>query len=224
MLTAIERSSLAVEVARKLRFEILTGNIKPGEKLLEHDLSNSMKTSRGPVRDALVQLEHEGIVSREYNRSATVVRMTAADVEEVSSLRLCLEQLSLKYVVQKAQDADIQRLDELVRRLKVCLAENFTLTEAVDLDLQFHEEIVAASKHNRLLAMWQSIKTQIWFLIFTRNAFNLREFEAAAKNHEDLVAAIRDRDIGRALDIIQRHEERAYARLIGSYRDSDADR
>jgi len=77
MLTAIERNSLAIEVAKRLQTEIISGRIKPGEKLLEQELSNMMKTSRGPVRDALIILEHEGLVVREYNRGATVVRMTA---------------------------------------------------------------------------------------------------------------------------------------------------
>ena len=217
MLTAIERSSLAVEVAQKLRLEILTGSIKPGEKLYEQDLSSLMKTSRGPVRDALIQLEHEGLVVREPNRTATVVCMTAEDVEEVSSLRLCLEQLSLRYVINKAKDEDIARLEDSVQRLRACLKQHFNLAEAVDLDLQFHEEFVRASKHKHLLAMWQSIKMQIWFLIFTRNSFNYREFEAALKNHEDLLVAVRDRDLLRGTGIIQRHEERAYKRLITSF-------
>lgn len=217
MLTAIERNSLAVEVAHRLQMEILAGSIKPGQKLLEQELSIMMKTSRGPVRDALIILEHEGLVIREYNRSATVVRMTASDVEEVSSLRLCLEQLALKYAIEKASGEDIERLEELVRSLRMSLKKNFTATEAVDLDLQFHEEFVKSSKHNRLLLMWQSIKTQIRFLILTRNAFNIHEFERAADNHEDLLDAIRNKNIEKGMKVLQVHDDRSYARLIASY-------
>jgi len=217
MLTAIERNSLAVEVVHKLQMEILAGNIKPGQKLLEQELSSMMKTSRGPVRDALIILEHEGLVIREYNRSAIVVRMTASDVEEVSSLRLCLEQLALKYVIEKASEEDIERLEELVKSLRISLKKNSTATEAVDLDLQFHEEFVKSSKHNRLLLMWQSIKTQIRFLILTRNAFNIHEFERAADNHEDLLDAIRNKNIEKGMKVLQVHDDRSYARLIACY-------
>lgn len=217
MLTAIERNSLAVEVVHKLQMEILAGNIKPGQKLLEQELSSMMKTSRGPVRDALFILEHEGLVIREYNRSAIVVRMTASDVEEVSSLRLCLEQLALKYAIEKASEEDIERLEELVKNLRMSLKKNSTATEAVDLDLQFHEEFVKSSKHNRLLLMWQSIKTQIRFLILTRNAFNIHEFERAADNHEDLLDAIRNKNIEKGMKVLQVHDDRSYARLIACY-------
>lgn len=220
MLTAIERNSLAVEVVHKLQMEILAGNIKPGQKLLEQELSSMMKTSRGPVRDALIILEHEGLVVREYNRSATVVCMTASDVEEVSSLRLCLEQLALKYAIEKANEEDIEGLEELVKSLRMSLKKNLTDTEAVDLDLQFHEAFVKSSKHHRLLSMWQSIKTQIRFLILTRNAFNLHEFERAADNHEELLDAIRNKNIEKGMKVLQAHDDRSYARLIASVRGS----
>ncbi len=220
MLTAIDRNSLAIEVAKKLQLEIISGRIKPGQKLLEQELSNMMKTSRGPVRDALIILEHEGLVVREYNRGATVVRMTASDVEEVSSLRLCLEQFALKYAIEKAGKEDIEKLKELIKSLRMSLKKNLTDTEAVDLDLQFHEEFVKSSKHSRLLLMWQSIKTQIRFLILTRNAFNSHEFEKAADNHEDLVDAIRNKNIEKGMKVLQAHDDRSYARLITSVRKS----
>jgi DNA-binding GntR family transcriptional regulator len=220
MLTPVERSSLAIEVAKKLRMEILTGNIKPGERILEQAISAMMKTSRGPVRDALIQLEHEGLILREPNRSATVVSMTADDVEEVHSLRLSLELLALRYVLERAGDADFSRLQGVVDSLRACLNDHFSLQEAVDLDLQFHEEFVKTARNNRLLSMWQSIKPQIWFLIFSRNAYAMKSFQDAIGTHEDLLGAIRSRDLEKCKSIIQEHLDIAYAKLIETYKET----
>lgn len=220
MLTPVERSSLADEVVRKLRLEILTGNIKPGERILEQAISAMMKTSRGPVRDALNQLEHEGLVVREPNRSATVVSMTVNDVEEVHSLRLALELLALRYVMERARTVDFARLEGVVEALDECMNREFSLHEAVDLDLRFHEEFVKTSGHNRLLSIWQSIKTQIWFLIYSRNAFAIENFRVANATHKEFLDALHRRDVERCTSILQEHLDTAYAHLIESYQET----
>jgi DNA-binding GntR family transcriptional regulator len=217
LLTPVARSSLAHEVAKKLRREILTGNIKPGERILEQEISAMMKTSRGPVRDALIRLEHEGLVVREPNRSAVVASMTVDDVEEVCSLRLSLEMLALRYSMERAQEEDFGRLLKANELLRDCLASDFSLQKAVDLDLQFHEELVKSARHNRVLSMWRSIKPQIWFLIFSRNAFALENFQEAVRSHGVLVDQIQHKQPEEGRANLQIHLDIAYATLISLY-------
>jgi len=217
MLTAIERESLAVEVANRIQDEIFAGNFEPGQKLLEQELSTRMKTSRGPIRDALAILEHKGLVIREFNHGATVVKMTAKDVDEIASLRLSLEELALKYVIRNACEDDIAILKEDIIAFRNCLKENYSDLAAVDLDLKFHEDMVEASRHSRLSSMWESIKTQIRFLILKRNAFSIREFERAADDHDKILSAIRDRNLEKGLEVLHLHDQKAYRRLIESF-------
>jgi len=206
-----------MEVAKKLRREILTGNIKPGERILEQEISAMMKTSRGPVRDALIRLEHEGLVVREPNRSAVVASMTMDDVEEVCSLRVSLEMLALRYALDRAQEEDFARLHRVNELLRDCLNNDYSLQKAVDCDLQFHEEFVKVAYHNRVLTMWRSIKPQIWFLIFSRNAFALENFEEAVRGHSNLVEQVRSRDHEAARANLQVHLDIAYTNLISLY-------
>ena len=217
-LTPVARSSLALEVAKKLRREILTGNIKPGERILEQEISEVMRTSRGPVRDALIRLEHEGLVVREPNRSAVVATLTVDDVEEVCSLRLSLEMLALRYSIDRAQDEDLQILRITVSQLSECLRENFSLERAVDLDLWFHEEFVKSARHNRVLSMWRSIKPQIWFLIFSRNAFALENFRESEKSHAELVDSIERQDYETGKTNLTIHLQIDYSTLIANYK------
>jgi DNA-binding GntR family transcriptional regulator len=143
--------------------------------------------------------------------------MTVDDVEEVCSLRLALEMLALRYAIQRAQEQDYTRLHRAGELLRDCLDNDFSLQKAVDLDLQFHEEFVKSARHNRVLSMWRSIKPQIWFLIFSRNAFALQSFEEGVRSHAELVEQIRrkDHEAGRAN--LQRHLDIAYATLISIY-------
>ncbi len=217
LLTPVARSSLAHEVAKKLRREILTGNIKPGERILEQEISEMMKTSRGPVRDALIRLEHEGLVVREPNRSAVVASMTVDDVEEVCSLRMSLEMLALRYATERAQEQDFAGMVKANELLRDCLGNDFSLQKAVDLDLQFHEEFVKSARHNRVLTMWQSIKPQIWFLIFSRNAFALQNFEEAVRSHAELIDQIRLKQSEEGHTNLQAHLDIAYSTLISLY-------
>ncbi len=217
-LTPVARSSLALEVTKKLRREILVGHIKPGERILEQEISAIMKTSRGPVRDALVRLEHEGLVVREPNHSAMVACMTIDDVEEVCSLRQALEQLALRYSIERSQEReDFGKMEEANEALHRCLQSRFSLQEAVDLDLQFHEELVKTARHNRVLSMWRSIKPQIWFLIFSRNAYEKRNFEEAVVTHRQIMDAVKAKDLARGQQLVQEHLNIAYAKLIAIF-------
>lgn len=216
-LTPVENKSLAMEVANKLRREILVGNIRQGDRILESDVSSRMGTSRGPVRDALIRLEHEGLVILQRNRSAVVANMTIDDVEEVCGLRMSLELLALRYTCSRAQGKDILRLSELSDLLSEHLRGPFNLEEAVDLDLRFHEECVRIARHNRVLSMWRSIRPQIWFLIFSRNAFDIKHFADSVISHEDLVDAIRKKDCARGELNLKKHLGTDYSNLVEIY-------
>src|SRR5262245_56805154 len=92
-LTPAVKRSLADDVVDRLRDAIFRGRFKPGEPLREEQLAAMLDVSRGPVREALVQLEREGLVLVRRHRGATVARLSRGDLEDVYSLRLALERL-----------------------------------------------------------------------------------------------------------------------------------
>jgi len=162
----VKRNSLTEQVTMKLRQAILDGRIKAGERIIEEDVAAMMKTSRGPVRDSLIELEHEGLVIRERNRGAMVVSLSAEDVEEVWALRVSLERLALKFVMERASEEELAKLQDLVQEISAGVKQDSPVDKFIDLDLKFHEQLVNASGLKRLIAIWQSLKSQIWFLIF----------------------------------------------------------
>jgi DNA-binding GntR family transcriptional regulator len=222
MLPPVDKRSLSVEVANTIRSSILNGRIKPGEKLLEQELSLQMNTSRGPIRDAFIRLEHEGLVVREPNRSVTVVDMTKEDVEEIHSIRLTLELLALRYLCSDRVCVDVSILRDAVEKLRAGIAQDESLDSVVDSDLAFHEELVRASGHSRLYKLWLSIKPQIGFLIFTRNAHNVLNFNGGADQHEALMNAVVAKDYPTCERILNDHLLSVLNYLLESFREEDS--
>jgi DNA-binding GntR family transcriptional regulator len=217
MLSPVDKSSLSVEVANILRLGILGGTINPGQKLLEEELSRQMNTSRGPIRDAFIRLEHEGLVIREPNKSVTVVQMTEEDVEEIHSLRLSLELLALRYLCTEKSVVDLEPLRATITKLRECISSGAKLEEAVEIDLSFHEAIVSASGHRRLYNLWMSIKPQISFLISAKNIHALINFAGGANQHEELVAHIAAKDFPACKAALREHLLSVLKQLLKSY-------
>src|SRR4051812_32626927 len=88
------RRGLADEVADRIRDAIFGGAYRPGAQLREVELSAALDVSRGPVREALLRLEREGLVRSAWHRGATVTTLSAGDVAELYSLRGALEHLA----------------------------------------------------------------------------------------------------------------------------------
>ncbi len=216
----VKRNSLTEQVTMKLRQAILDGRIKAGERIIEEDIAAMMKTSRGPVRDALIELEHEGLVIRERNRGAMVISLSIEDVEEVWALRVALEGLALRYVMERASEEDLDALQEIVQELSAGVKEDFSLAKAVDLDLKFHEQLVITSGLKRLIAYWQGLKSQIWFLIFSRNIDEIATLPKRTDlSHRVLIDAIRAKDYDKAKQVLKRHMESGYMNFVKTYQD-----
>src|SRR6185503_14103153 len=97
---------LADSIRGRLRDAILTGGFAPGEHLREVEIAAKYDVSRGPVREALLQLEREGLVLLRRNRGAVVARLSRADLDEVYSLRLALERLAVVEAARHGTEAD----------------------------------------------------------------------------------------------------------------------
>src|SRR5215210_2156420 len=109
-----ESRSLAVDIAERLRAAILDGHFGPGERLREEALARSMGVSRGPIREALVRLEREGLLVIRRNRGAVVAQLSREDLEEVYTLRVAIERLAVQRAVLYADDSQIAEMQAVV--------------------------------------------------------------------------------------------------------------
>lgn len=210
------RRGLADEVADRIRDAVFDGIYAPGSQLRELELAEALGVSRGPVREALLKLEREGLVRSEWHRGATVTALSDVDVDELDSLRAALEQLAVGLVVDRAPEEDLAAVDAVVGRMERAADEH----EMVRCDLDFHDAVYAAAGHRRLREAWQAIRSQVHLFLLTRIGVDTDGYLAGIPaEHRRLADALRARDREAALELFAAHRRHASDILRGARQD-----
>ena len=208
---------LADTVAERIRTIILKGQLGPGDRLREEQLAAALDVSRGPIRDALLQLEREGLVVRRRNRGAVVAHLSRADLDEVFSLRLAIEPVVCAWAARNSGEEDWTELQARIDTFAQ-LDTSVTVNEAAETDLQFHDVVYRASGHRRVLRLWQDLRSQVYIFMLARTYVQDPDFaEIMVRSHGLMLAAIRDGDEERARDVAVDHVETSYRRVIAGY-------
>lgn len=211
-LAPARRRGLADEVADRIRDAIFSGAYPLGTPLREVELAAALQVSRGPVREALLRLEREGLVRSAWHRGATVTTLSAEDIVELDSLRGVLERLAVELVVAHASDDDLTAIELAARRMERAEDEH-TL---VGRDIEFHDAVYDAAGHGRLRAAWQAIRSQVHLFLLTRIGVSGDDYLAHVPGeHRELATALRLREAGPAVELFAAHRRHALDLLHG---------
>ena len=222
-LTPASRKSLGEDVAERLREAILHGELSPGQRLREEELSVRLQVSRGPVRDAFILLEREGLVRSSRNRGVSVVELTRNDLQEIFTLRSVLEPMAIRLAIQHADARDLAEMDASLAEMASAFSRRITERDAARLDVQFHDTIYQAAHHQRLSNAWDQIRLPAYWFLLSRNVANPDWREGTVKGHADIVKIIRAGDEDAAAEVIKEHISFAYERILQSYLNSRSD-
>lgn len=218
LLAPARKRTLAEDVTERLREAILHGYFVPGQPLSEEQLARSLAVSRGPIRDALQQLEREGLVLTGANGRATTARLSRRDLDQVYSLRLALERLAVAEAMRNAEPADFEAMAEVVQQMEEAVARGLTAQEAADLDISFHDLIYRAARHERLYDAWSNLKSQVYVFLLSRNLADADyKGQLTIQGHAQLLEALQGRDEAYAISTIEVHLRAAYSRIVKNY-------
>lgn len=194
----------AHQVIETLRTAIISGRFEPGDRLIESALSAELGTSRGPVREALRQLENEGLVMSFPYRGAVVLGgVSDEEVHEVLiPIRLTLERYSFTRAIETMTDDDFAELGKQIWRMEQA-GKADDLLKLVEADLRFHEIVIAASGQLHTVQIWRTIWPRIraYFVRYER----YRSFEETVEEHRELLAALQTRDPAIVVAQLERH-------------------
>jgi DNA-binding GntR family transcriptional regulator len=191
------------QVVESLRSAIVAGRYEPGERLIETSLSEELGTSRGPVREALRQLESEGLVMSFPYRGAVVLGVSDEEVQEVLiPIRLTLERYSFVHAAERMTDADFEELGKQIWVMEQA-AKAGDLEKIVEADLRFHDVVISSSGQPHTVQVWRTIFPRIrgYFLRYGRN----QSFEAMVAEHRELLEALQTRDPEVMIRQLERH-------------------
>ena len=183
-----------------IRDAILDGRLKPGQRVLEAEIAGELGVSRAPVREAIRQLESEGLLISRSHRGTYVTALSPRDAREIYSLRAALEALAVMLVVQSGRPEILDQLEELLRRMQAGVNAD-QMAHVVQTDFEFHETLCRASGNQRLVNIWLSMSVQIRALVSVNDLRYFKPQEIVPR-HSSLVAAMRASDAERAMRLL----------------------
>lgn len=203
--------SLAERAADAVRAMILGGEVLPGERLVESRLTEQLGVSRPPVREALQQLEHEGLVVPSGRRGLAVRTLTRHDVYEIVTLRDSLEQLAVRLALPVTDAARLAPLVAALADLEDGAARGLGNAALVERGFAFHLALVALSGHRRLVATYRDLGLQVRLCMSANVASRTHEDAAGnAARHRVLLDAVRAGDPDAALVALADHGHRSF--------------
>lgn len=197
-----KRESLRETVANALRAAIVSGEMEPGVVYSAPALSARFGVSATPVREAMLDLVREGMVSSVPNKGFRVTEVSEADLDRITELRLLIEPPTIRRVVPLIPDAELPRLRELAAEI-VGYAERGDLIGYTEADRRFHLELLAYSDNPRLVDTIATLRSQTRLLGLA--ALSERELTDSAAEHLTLMDLIAARDAAGAFELMNRH-------------------
>lgn len=198
-----ENRSLTSIIFDRIREEILNNKYRVGEKIVEAKLAEELGVSRTPVREALKQLELDGLVENIPNRGVIVKGITSQDIADIYTIRMEIEGIAAKWCVERMDDTHIDTLKEIFE-----LMEFYTFKKDVEkcfeLNTKFHETIYMATKSRYLEHVLKDFQI---FMKATRIKSLKMEgrMEDSLEEHKLILESIINKDVELAIERIKKH-------------------
>lgn len=200
---AVERKyylSKADLVAEGLRDMITQGEISAGDVLRQRELAERFGVSQTPVREALRQLESEGLISSDLHRGSIVAEVAFEDLEENFQIRAALESLASRIAAGKASDQDIEDIEALHEKFKNC--DPTDREQVMEINRQFHFRIYESAGLPLLLSL-----TRLLWQALPQGAPSLapRPHKESLRQHTGILKALKTGDRDQAEHLTKEH-------------------
>jgi len=197
--------TLPTQVADHIRERILSGELAPGERILETELAEELGVSRHTLRSALQTLTFEGLLEQSQFKSTHVARPTARDVYETYTLRNALEAMACRLAAERvASGAGMAGVDAAIAAMHA--AGDTAAMKAAD--FAFHQAVVELAGHARLRDHYQRLHVQTRLYLNLTAAADHYVLDEIAALHAELAEAIRAGDAARAAELGGSHNTR----------------
>ena len=193
------KQSLKTLAYESIKTAIVKGDLPPGERLLETEIASQMGISRGPVREAIRQLDQEGLTYSHPHRGTVVLEMNSEETEKVFvPTRRILEEYVARNAYLHLNDADYQYLESIIQEMEAA-SQDDNFYEMIELDMKFHSHIIERAASPSICALWNNIKSRIHSRLLlqgiAQSSLNL------AEEHKEYLECIREGNVEK----IQQH-------------------
>ena len=207
------KAPVSTGLLARMQEDILTGEMKPGEKIIEQKLCEKYGASRTPVREALKQLEADGLVEYILNRGYFVIGMSDQDFEDMFDLRRAYEIQAVQWAIERITEEEMEALEETFNFMEFYTMRKDTEKMLV-INAGFHQIIYEASKNRMLQKLLTSYQSRLRYknpeVVYEDNYLSM-----VLEEHRAIFKAFKDNDPregGRAMEV---HINRAKERRCG---------
>lgn len=200
----LNTKSLRVQIADHLRLEIISGRLRPGDRISERELSKQLNVSVTPVKEAFRTLESSGILVTLPRKGTMVSEFAKQSLEQVSILRSALEGVSANLAAKNITDEDYRHLQGLLGKVEALLENDDNIDQIESLNRQFHEGINRLSNNQYLC---QLIENQWAFSQGFRigSLKTMADRQASHREHRAILKAVYSKDSDLAERLMREH-------------------
>jgi len=204
-----------------LRQAIIVGELKPGERLMEVQLSEKMGVSRTPVREAIRKLELEGLVNMIPRKGAHVADLSVKDIMDVLEVRASLDGLATALSANRITEEELKGLKHVQMQF-VNYVEKDNLQGSIKKDVEFHDIIYHSSRNDKLIQITSNLREQIqrFRVIYLKDYSSPKEI---IKEHMDIYEALESKDSDASQRAAQRHIKNQEMAIIKAIRKHELD-
>ncbi|WP_240376842.1 GntR family transcriptional regulator [Bacillus piscicola] len=198
----IDNNSLSHIIAEKITEQIMTGELKPGEKVVETVYADEFGTSRAPIREALYLLTIEGLIERTPRKGATVKGYTEAEIYDLLEIRMMLEALAMERIaVMPAEEICVDKMEKLIPEMEKAEQDNI---EYAKLNQEYHLALIEMTKSEIIKGMYSRLGLPL--LSLQRMTFlEEKNTHKSVREHRLINKLLREHNVAEAKDVLQKH-------------------
>jgi DNA-binding GntR family transcriptional regulator len=221
-LFVLEGRPTAQLIADQLREQIVQGIFRPGEQINESAMASRLRTSRGPLREALQRLCQEGILVNHRNRGVFVLELTPEDIREIYAVREVVESAAANTLLEGKQEQVTDTCDVLQGIIND-MAKQVAASDwqaIARLDMQFHTSFVAGAGNSRLIRVYETLAAESRMCILSLEVSYPR-VDALVQEHQNILDLLKARDKRGLQNAIKRHMQKGVEDLTATRQVTD---
>ena len=203
-------------VFNTLRQAILTGELKPGERLMEIHLANKLGVSRTPIREAIRKLELEGLVTMIPRRGAEVAQITEKSMNDVLEVRRAMDALCTELACERISEEEVQALKDASDNFAEA-AKSKDIRKCAQADVAFHDIILKATGNMRLVQLVNNLAEQMYRYRF-EYLKDVSRYSSLTEEHRLIYESIKNRDKEAAIRAAELHIDNQEKAIINQIR------
>jgi DNA-binding GntR family transcriptional regulator len=202
MLKIIQPISKKGQVVLAIREAILSGSIQPGDQIVESKLAQQLGSGIPLVREALIELEHQGFVQKIPYKGTMVTKLGAKEIGQIFKLRIELEVLAIEWAKEHLTDEDVAELRALIRKMERA-AEELNLSEFYEHDLAFHRRLWAMSGNTYLVDALERVVVPLFAFFVMKTKRERDSYLESAVAHMKIVDALPEKSAEELGDLMR---------------------